>query len=113
MGARFLAIFADTPLLFFGVVIGVALVFRLGVGVAREAARPDVVAPTFVTGAEPRPAASGGIGLHADPSASGVAPSSATSAAEVGAAAKVQPLGMPSPARVAPRPRGHGWRPPR
>lgn len=119
MGARFLAVFADAPLLFFGVVIGVALVFRLGVGVAREAARPDVVAPTFVTGAEPRPAASAGIGLHADPSASalpglpGVTPNGATSAGEVGAAAKVQPLGMPTPARVAPRPRGHGRRPPR
>lgn len=113
MAARFLAIFADTPLVFFAVVIGVALTFRVAVGVAREAAKPEVVAPTFVTGPEP--------GLPSMSAAASASASSATgqplpqpdtrATAEVGAAAKVQPLGMPSPARVAPKPRGHGRRP--
>jgi hypothetical protein len=102
MGAKFLSIFADTPVLFFAVVIGVALTFRIAVGVAREAATPEVVAPTFATGVT-QPIA--------DPEAKpNPAPTpSAEVKATVGAAAKVQPLG--APARVAPKPRGHGRRP--
>lgn len=116
MAARFLGVFAGAPVLFFGVVIGVALVFRLGVGAVRDAATPEPVAPTFVTGAGPRSSAGAAAAepprLHADPSASALP--SPTPAAEVGAAAKVQPLGSPSsppPVRIAPRPRGHGRRP--
>jgi hypothetical protein len=84
-------------------------VFRLGVGLAREAARPEVVAPTFVTGAEPRPEASTGLSLGPDPSASALPGASSAQVAEVGAAAKVQPLGA-LPARTAPRSRSHGRR---
>lgn len=107
MGSRFLAIFADTPVLFFAVVIGVALTFRIAVGVAREAATPEVVAPTFATSAE-----KGVTQPVADPEAK-LDPKPAPSAevkATVGAGApKVQPVG--APARVAPKPRGHGRRP--
>jgi len=108
MGARFLAIFGDAPILFFGVVIGVALIFRVGVGVARDAATPDVVAPTFTT----TTAEQGVTQPVADPEARPTPtpiPSAAAVKGEVGAAAKVQPIG--APARVAPKPRGHGRRP--
>ena len=91
MGGRIRQLFGETPFLFFGVVLGVALLFRVGVGGAREAAQPDPVAPTFVS-TQPEP---------------GLAP---TSTAEVGAAARVQPIG--TPARVPPKTRGHGRRPP-
>ncbi len=40
MWMRLVHVFSETPVLFFGVVIGVAVVFRIGVGVAREAATP-------------------------------------------------------------------------
>ena len=53
MKARAFGVFAETPVTFFAVVIGLAVVFRLGVGVVREAKTPPVVAPTFVTGPEP------------------------------------------------------------
>jgi hypothetical protein len=105
MKARAFALFADTPFLFFAVVIGVALAFRIGVGVVRDAKTPSDVAPTFATGpepglVEPRPAAPPGA----------VAP---VPSVEVGAAARVQPFGAPQPARVAPKPRGHGRKPSR
>jgi len=108
MKARAFAVFADAPILFFAVVIGVALTFRVAVGVVRDAKTPPVVAPTFVTGPEP--------GLEAGPRAAASAaalPASTASApsVEVGAAARVQPFGAPQPARVAPRPRGHGRKP--
>ena len=61
MKARAFAVFADAPILFFAVVIGVALTFRVAVGVVRDAKTPPVVAPTFVTGPEP--------GLEAGPRA--------------------------------------------
>ena len=97
MGGRIRQVFGETPFLFFGVVIAVAVVFRIGVGVAREAARPDVQAPIFVS-TQPEP------GLSAS------APSTSTSAAaEVGAAARVQPIG--TPVQVPPKTRGHGRRP--
>jgi hypothetical protein len=50
MKTRFLAIFADAPVVFFAVVIGVALTFRFAVGAVRDAAVPEPVAPTFATG---------------------------------------------------------------
>lgn len=111
MKARAFAVFADAPILFFAVVIGVALTFRVAVGVVRDAKTPPVVAPTFVTGPEP--------GLEAGPRAAASAPALSASTAstasapsvEVGAAARVQPFGAPQPARVAPRPRGHGQKP--
>ena len=111
MWLRFRAVFADTPIVFFAVVIGVALTFRLTVGWIRDASVPPVVAPTFVSSAKEDPK------LGADPDAKPVASTSATTSAgpsvEVGAAARVQPLGSPSPlpARVAPKTRGHGRRP--
>ena len=46
MKARALGVFADTPVVFLAVVIGVAVVFRLGVGVVREAKAPPVDAPS-------------------------------------------------------------------
>ena len=100
MKGRLFGVFAETPVMFFAVVLGVALVFRLGVGVAREAKTPPVVAPTFVSGPEP--------GL---PAAAPSASATAVPSVEVGAAARVQPFGTPTPARVAPRPRGHGRKP--
>lgn len=113
MWARLRAVFGEAPFLFFGVVVGVAFAFRVGAGWAREAAAPPVVAPTFVT-TGPEPGIASGFVAPQRPAAAGVslgdgvAPSAT---AEVGAAAKVQPLGMPSPPRVAPKPRGHGRRP--
>ena len=97
MKARIFAVFADTPFVFFAVVIGVALTFRLGVGVVRDATKPPVVAPSFATGPEPGLA-------EAEPAAP-------TPSVEVGAAARVQPFGAPAPARVTPKPRGHGRKP--
>jgi hypothetical protein len=103
MRARIVAVFADTPFVFFAVVIGVALTFRIGVGVVRDANAPPVVAPTFATGPEP--------GL-AEPRAASSAPVPvAAPSVEVGAAARVQPFGTPPPARVAPKPRGQGRKP--
>jgi hypothetical protein len=106
MGGRIRQIFGETPFLFFGVVLGVAILFRVGVGVARESAKPDVVAPTFVS-TQPEP----GLAPAATASAS-TAPTGApstTTTAEVGAAARVQPIG--TPVRVPPKTRGHGRRP--
>jgi hypothetical protein len=106
MKARAFAVFADTPVLFFAVVIGVALTFRITVGVVRDARAVPVVVPTFATGPEP--------GLAERDARAGAAPQATatpTPSVEVGAAAKVQPFGTPAPARVAPRPRGHGRKP--
>jgi hypothetical protein len=105
MWMRLRHVFGEAPFLFFGVVIGVAILFRVGVGWMREASAEPVVAPTFVTTA-PEP------GL----APSGFVPPERTStgtslSAEVGAGAR--PPGSPSPPRVAPRPRGHGRRAPR
>jgi len=108
MWTRFRAVFADTPVLFFAVVIGVALTFRFTVGLVRDASTPAEVAPTFVTSPKTE------TKLGADPDAK---PASTTASAgptvEVGAAARVEPIGSPLPARVAPKTRGHGRRPPR
>ncbi len=104
MGGRIRQVFGETPFLFFGVVIGVAVLFRVGVGVARESARPDVVAPTFIS-TSPEP------GLSAStPNTPNTSTSTSTSTTgEVGAAARVQPIG--TPVRVPPKTRGHGRRP--
>ncbi len=103
MGGRIRQVFGETPFLFFGVVIGLAVLFRVGVGVARESARPDVVAPTFIS-TSPEP------GLSATPASTSTPSATATpTAGEVGAAARVQPIG--TPVRVPPKTRGHGRRP--
>lgn len=108
MKTRLFAVFADTPLLFFAVVIGVALTFRITVGVVRDARAVPVVVPSFATGPEP-----GLAEADAKAEAGVVVTGSAAPAlpVEVGAAARVQPFGTPQPARVAPRPRGHGRKP--
>jgi hypothetical protein len=106
MKTRFLAVFADAPIVFFAVVIGVALTFRIAVGAVRDAAHPEPEAPTFATGpivTGPEP----GLASGTDSASASASPSTT---AEVGAAAKVQPLGMQPPARLAPKPRGHGAR---
>jgi hypothetical protein len=105
MKTRLLAVFADTPMVFFAVVIGVALVFRVAVGAVRDAAISEPVAPTFATGPIVTGPEPGLTSASASTSASTVLPAAT---AEVGAAAKVQPIGAPSPARVPPKPRGHG-----
>lgn len=109
MKTRVLAVFADAPIVFFAVVIGVALTFRIAVGVIRDAAVPEPVAPTFatgpiVTGPEPGLASASTSTSDASPLPT------MTATAEVGVAAKVQPIGAPTPARVPPKPRGHGRR---
>lgn len=106
MGARFVAVFADTPVFFFAVVIGVALVFRVGISAVREASTPPVVAPTFVTGAEPglaeramaaRAAQAAAEAKAAKDAREQAEASAAASAVEVGAAARVQPIGRSAP----------------
>jgi hypothetical protein len=104
MKTRAFAVFADTPLLFFAVVIGVALTFRITVGVVRDARAVPVVVPSFATGPEP------GL-VEADTKAAAAKAATPVPSVEVGAAAKVQPFGTPAPARVAPKPRGHGRKP--
>lgn len=101
MKTRVCAVFADAPIVFFAVVVGVALTFRIIVGDARAV---PVVVPTFATGSE--------HGL-AETKVDAAAQVTATPApsVEVGAAVKVQPFGTPAPARVAPKPRGHGRKP--
>lgn len=96
--------FADAPILFFAVVIGVALTFRVAVGVVRDAAHPEPVAPTFATTSAIVPVVTGPEPGFASGTGS-VTASAPSSTAEVGAVAKVQPIGSP------PKPRGHGRRP--
>jgi hypothetical protein len=112
MKTRILAVFADAPIVFFAVVIGVALTFRIAVGVIRDAAVPEPVAPTFATGpivTGPEPGLASASTTTGTSDASPLPTAAAT--AEVGVAAKVQPIGTPQPARVSPKPRGHGRRP--
>lgn len=132
MGARFLAVFADTPVFFFAVIIGVALTFRVGIGAVRDASTPPDVAPTFVTGAEPglaeadaaARAAKAATEARAAKDAREQAEARATAASvELGAAARVQPIGRSFPRfgsgsgsaadPATPKPRGHGRRPAR
>jgi hypothetical protein len=57
MWQRVVSLLGDAPLVFFAVVIGVALTFRITVGWVRDAATPPDVAPTFATGASASAAA--------------------------------------------------------
>ena len=110
MWVRLRGVFGDAPVLFFAVVIGVALTFRVAVGAIRDASIAPEVAPTFATGPEPGLAeANAKAEAEAKASADAKAKADANAIGEVGAAAKVQPIGMP--ARVAPKVRGHGRRP--
>ena len=108
MWVRLRGVFGDAPVLFFAVVIGVALTFRVAVGAIRDASIAPEVAPTFATGPEPG-LAEANAKAEAEAKASAKADANANAIGEVGAAAKVQPIGMP--ARVAPKVRGHGRRP--
>ena len=102
------AVFADAPILFFAVVIGVALTFRVAVGAVRDAAQPEAVAPTFATTAASAPIVTGPEpGLPSGTATVTGSASTTTTAevAEVGAAAKVQPIGS------HPRPRGKARKP--
>ena len=109
MKTRAFAVFADTPILFFAVVIGVALTFRITVGVVRDARAVPVVVPTFATGPEPGLAEAEAKAEAGTKATTGSA--APAQAVEVGAAARVQPFGTPQPVRVAPKPRGHGRKP--
>lgn len=110
MWVRFRGLFGDAPVLFFAVVIGVALTFRVVVGAIRDASLAPEVAEAFATGAEPGLAeANAKADADAKASADAKAKADANAIGEVGALAKVQPIGMP--ARVAPKVRGHGRRP--
>jgi len=130
---------ADAPILFIGIVIGVALLFRVAVGAAREATSPPVEAPTFTTTSSSSPEATA---TPATAAASTSSPASAAAAAATGTATATGtsigtatavgaatatgasrrgiPMARdpdardlaPAPPRVAPRPRGHGRRVP-
>ena len=111
MWGKLAAIFGDAPVLFFAVVIGVALTFRVTVGWVRDAQTPPVVAPTFATGSDVKLEADRDAKPMPSPTVSPTTTATTTLNAEVGAAASVQPIGSPRPVRVAPKPRGHGRRP--
>ncbi len=108
MWVRFRGLFGDAPVLFFAVVIGVALTFRVAVGAIRDASLAPEVAEAFATGAEPG-LAEAEAEAKAKAGADAKAKADANAIGEIGAVAKVQPIGMP--ARVAPKVRGHGRRP--
>lgn len=89
--ARLKGVFSDTPILFFAVVVGVALTFRVAVGWARSTPPAEVQAPHFTTtpradapnaeeGATPPAAAPRDSAPLARPTAAPL-PSSATKAA--------------------------------
>jgi hypothetical protein len=85
----------DAPLLFFGVLIGVTLTFRIAVGWAHDASTPPVVAPTFV--------------IPGPPPAVSVAPETPAREASTSVSGTAETkVAVP---RVAPKPRGHGRRP--
>jgi hypothetical protein len=112
MWHRVVSLLGDAPLVFFAVVIGVALVFRITVGWVRDAATPPDVAPTFATSASASTAAKADApAAKPEPRPAPSATATTTLDAEVGAAASVQPLGSPRPAWTAPRPRPRGRRP--
>jgi hypothetical protein len=95
MKGRFLALFEHAPVLFFAVVIGVALTFRVSIDAVRDLVKPEESVPVFVSGPEP-----GLPSMKTDAEARAAASATALPGAEVGAAAKVQPLGSSPPARV-------------
>lgn len=85
--------FRDAPYVFFAVVIGVALSFRIAIGWVKEASTPPEVAPTFTT-----------TPVVHEPAA-GAAP------AETARSKPSEPVdGRPSGVRASPKPRGHGRR---
>jgi hypothetical protein len=101
MGWRLCETFAGTPYVFFAVVIGVAVFFRLGIGVLKSSATPEPEVPVFAS-------------TEAAPSASAkkdIAPANDSPAPGVTGAATAKPGSGPAPARATPRPRGHGRRP--
>lgn len=101
MGLRVRDTFAGTPYLFFGVVLGVAVLFRLGIGVLKSSTTPEPEVPVF---ASTEPATSA-------PGKNDIAPANDAPAPALTATATSKP-GGPGPARNAPRPRGHGRRSP-
>lgn len=77
---RLSALFSSTPLLFLGVVIGVAVLFRLGIGLVKSSTEPEATAPLFTTTASPSSVAAAArstgenagtqpVKLNADPAA--------------------------------------------
>lgn len=122
MWLRLRLIFGEAPILFFGVVIGVALTFRAAAGFVREASTPPIVAPTWPGGdaayvtTGPEPGIASGFVAPERPTSTSTGTSTgagtgASTTAGVGAAVRAQPVGSPSPPRVTPKPRGHGRRP--
>lgn len=101
MGWRVRDMFAGTPYLFFAVVIGVAVFFRLGIGVLRANTTPEPEVPVFAS-TEPAPAAS---------AKNDIAPANDAPSPAVTSTTTAKP-GAPAPARGTPRPRGHGRRTP-
>ena len=111
MGGRVRNTFADTPYLFFVVVIGVALTFRLGIGALRSSSTAEPEAPVFAsTEAATAPSARSGNAI-APANDSPTAGSSPSTNAGTNAVTNTA-AGGPSPARTTPRPRGHGRRTP-
>jgi hypothetical protein len=98
--ARMAALFADLPIVFLAVVLGVALTFRVAIGWAKEGATPEppavsalaapTVAPAATTGTAARP-----VVMAADPQAT---------ALPAGTAASPGPFARPPRAKVR-RPR--------
>lgn len=126
-------VLADAPILFIGIVIGVALLFRVAVGAAREATAPPVEVPTFATTTSLTPGPSNGSAADdamaaaaataaatATTAATASTTASTTSAETTGTPRRGIPMRRdpdardlaPAPPRVGPRPRGHGRRVP-
>jgi hypothetical protein len=103
---RIAAALEGVPLLFVGIVLGVTLLFRLGIGALRPAL-PDAAAaaPKVAPHERPAPAATPALDLRPEPG---------VETARTAAAAAVRPFSKPAPrARpAAPRrkPRTHGRR---
>jgi hypothetical protein len=100
MGWRLRDTFAGTPYVFFAVVIGVAVFFRLGIGVLRSSTTPEPEVPVFAS-TEPAPTAAAKNDIA--PANDAPAPAVTSTTAKPGS---------PAPARGTPRPRGHGRRGP-
>lgn len=77
---RLSAVLADAPLLFFGVVIGVAVLFKVAIGWAKGDAQPEPGAPAVLAAphqrAKPVIAVSGDTAIA--PAARGAAPTAGT-----------------------------------
>ena len=97
IGYRFRALFENTPFFFFGVVLSLAVVFRAGVGLYRDAAAEEKMAVS------PSPEVSA-------PTSSAPAVSTAESSPSTPASTSTSREPIGAPARVAPKTRGHGRR---